>query len=260
MQPISKRSVLKPALEKQDTVPVPVLEVMIAGWLQEDDMCDTDKTAITALASVLDLETYVYAVPKEKLAKAASYFEEQERKIVEEVLRLESLTKALRWEDPFGTKILLESLGIDDVDPLDEEIEDLPVEIAGAVEKSGDYLVDISFPLSSWTDLQRSAMGVGEAKMLLVRLFVDRMSDVPASFVAYLDTDMQDVAPGNVYCAGKATLLIWQISRFLYEYIAGSGSRIEGIHNFITRKMNELAHTCKLPQSTECFLAVRNSE
>jgi len=103
------------------------------------------------------------------------------------------LTSYLNVQDPFGTKILLESLGIDDVDPLDEELEELPIAIAGAVEKCGDNEVEISFPLSEWTDLQRSAMGVGDAKTLLLRLFLDHLGDMPTSFCFHLDANTQEI-------------------------------------------------------------------
>jgi len=97
--PLSKRSGLtdwKPELAKENIVPDPVVEIMIAGWLQDDDMLDTDKAAMTALASLLKLETYFFGIPKEKLAEATNYFEDQEAKMIEEAQRLESLTKALR--------------------------------------------------------------------------------------------------------------------------------------------------------------------
>ncbi|KAF2688582.1 hypothetical protein K458DRAFT_414308 [Lentithecium fluviatile CBS 122367] len=244
----------------QDILPTAVMEVIIAGWLQDDSMAETDKTVIIALALLLNLETYHYGIPKWKLTEATTYFEEQETKIIEEERRLDGLTKALKAKDPHGTKILLEQLGMEDVSPLDEELDTLPVAIAGAVEKCGGNEVEISFPLAEWTDLQRSGMGVGEAKTLLVRLFLDHLGDMPTSFCVHLDTDAQEIgmehtpwtclkdakAPEQVYCVGKATPLTWQMSRIVYRHLKHSEPDIASLHTLVKRKMQDIVSLCPI--------------
>jgi hypothetical protein len=255
---VSNSITSKPVLARQEAVPIAVAEVIVAGWLQNGSVAETDKTAIIALAFLLKLEIYLDGVPQGKLVEATVYFEKQEAKMIEELRSLEDMTKVLKARDPHGTKILLEQLGVDYVDALDEELEALSVTVAGAVEKCSDNEVEISFPLLEWTDLQRSGMGVGEASTLLVRLFLDPLGNMPTSFCVHLDTDERaaDVehtpwtcltntkAPEKLYCLGGATLLTWHVSRIVFDHLMNYGAGIADLHRALGSKLNHLAHSC----------------
>lgn len=250
------------------SVPVVVKEIAIIGWLQDEDMSDTDKAAIKALACLFGLQTYEHGVTDDMLMRVAKHYEKQELEILSEMDRLEGIQRALKARDPRGTAILLEQLGVKDFSPLDEELEALPPAIADAVEKHGENEVEMSFPLSSFTELERSAIGVGSAKNLLVRLFLDYTSDMPPAFCIHLDND-SDISgletehtpwvcfqassePQWPYCRGRDTPITWQLSRVLHRHMKLIDEvGIAGMHDLIRTRLDQHAHNCIVCGTTQ---------
>lgn len=245
-------------LSSKEDIPDGIIEIMVAGWLQDEQMLDIDKAAIKAVASVLNLEIYECEVPNDKLEEATQYYAEQEARLIKEAERLRGIQGALWARDPRGTAFLLAQLGIETISPLDEEIGSLPVEIASAVEKHGENAVEISFPLASCTELQRSAMGIGFAKSLLVYLFVDYTGALPPSFCVHFDTDnhhnhtdhtpwtclIDSNPPDHVYCSRIISRYTWQMSRLIHPYLKHIGPGVEELHGFVKERMQDLAHAC----------------
>jgi hypothetical protein len=247
---------------RDKAIPPIVKEVSVAGWLESDDDCVTenDKSAIKAIALLYAIETYENGLPVEKLIDALDYYGEQEASIIQEADRIESIKTALKARDPIGTAILLEKIGYPDVSPLDEELAALPAGIVDAVEKRAENQVEISFPLTDFTDLQRAAAGIGDAKTLLVRLFVHHSTDMPLAFCIHLDGDYQvqesithtpwirfhgSAAPSKLYCHGKPTPLTFHLSRVLHRHgkiIKEVG--IAGVHDLMKRWISEYARYC----------------
>lgn len=102
----TEKSLTRPGLavttNKRESRPTAVLEVMIAGWLQDDEMPDNDKTAIEALANVLLLVCHKSRIPTEKLEAARVFWDEEEAKIFRELARLNNVKRALKAKDPVG--------------------------------------------------------------------------------------------------------------------------------------------------------------
>ncbi|ORY15476.1 hypothetical protein BCR34DRAFT_464412, partial [Clohesyomyces aquaticus] len=248
---------------RQDKKAVALAEVEVAGWVQDEDMMVTDKAAITSLATLLDLKVYVDEVPKETLAKATQYYEEMAAWMLEEAARLEGIQRGMKAVDPVGTAVFLESIGIQDMSPLEEELELLPPDILNAVEMQGRNEVEISFPLTAFTGLQRSAMGSGTANTLLVHLFLDYYDkSFPPAFCTHLDTDGPDDydndhspwvpltdtkepdLPICPYGNFKTTALTWQMNRILHRHLRYAPPDIAAIHAFISNRLQDLAHCC----------------
>ncbi|KAF2710805.1 hypothetical protein K504DRAFT_465862 [Pleomassaria siparia CBS 279.74] len=247
--------------QKRGNVPLTVIQVRISGWLQDADMSIIDKAAIRAIARLFGLETYEYHVSLDVLKEVAAYYEDEERQMLAEADRLEGIKKTLKAEDPLGTAIFLKELGIQDTSPLDEEIERLPLSVRSAVEKCGDNHVEVSFPLTL-ADLQRGAMGVGDAKTVLIHLFLDPAYTMPPSFCVHLDTDMDPELnksclehtpwnisekakePERVYCRGRLTPLVFQLNRNLHRYFRVRGYGIADLHAFVKSNLKDLPYEC----------------
>ncbi|KAF2119032.1 hypothetical protein BDV96DRAFT_369776 [Lophiotrema nucula] len=241
-----------------ESVPKVVAEIMVAGYLQDEDIMENDKSAIVSLTFLLSLDLYETQIPNDKLREAAKYYEKLEEEIVKEADRLEGITKALKARDPRGTAIFLEQLGIQDVNPLDEELESLPVGVIDAVEKRGPNEIEISFPLASFTDLERAAMGIGSAKTLLLRMCIDYSTDMPANFCTHLDTEDDfgeehtpwvcfDGAgePDKQFCRGRCTALTWQLNRILHRCLTTNEDiGIADLYDFVTQRLLVLPHCC----------------
>ncbi|KAH7117739.1 hypothetical protein B0J11DRAFT_570954 [Dendryphion nanum] len=270
--------------EEKD-VPTSVQEVALAGWFLDDDMTEGDKAALKALAVTLDLRAFEDGIPNEYwylLSSARHYYEEQEKKVLAEADRLDDIKIALKKRDPVGTAILLQQLGVEDVHPLDEEMGTLPPGILDVVERRGENGFEISFPLTSFTDLDRAALGLGTSKTLLVRVFVDYTCEMPAAFCAHMDDDdqSQDIDavhtpwvclddtkdPEAAYCGKVTTAFTWQLNRHLHRHLKVGTITIASLHTFITNNIRALAHSClicganhdapsiRLRRSTPCTL------
>jgi hypothetical protein len=236
-----------------------VLEVQIAGWIQDECMLDSDKKAIRCMASLLNLQTYEEAVPQDKMTLAIQYYELREQSILKDADSLEGIQKAMKKRDPIGTVILLQQLGIQDISLLDEELETLPLDIMDAVEKHGDSEVEISFPLN-FTDIQRGAMAMGNVKTLFIRLFIDPLDGRPPAFCMHLDTDPDikethldhtpwvclkgSKEPVTAFCRGKLTPLLFQLTRDIHRYIRKNGAGIAALHAYIKHGLTQLAQNC----------------
>ncbi|KAF2728195.1 hypothetical protein EJ04DRAFT_109598 [Polyplosphaeria fusca] len=246
-------------------IPLAVMEVSIAGWVDDAEVMKNDKIAIESLAALLHVEVYEDGmVPHEKLAEAAKYYEKVEQEVLNETDRLQEIQRALKTVDPKGTAVLLEQLGVQDVDPLDEEIENLPIGVIDAVERKGKNEVEVSFPLTHLTELQRAGLGIGTAKTLLIRFYLDYAEEMPAMFCLHLDNDptLQDSTiedlhtpwvclrdlgePIRPYCHGPITLLTWQLSRVLHRHFRRSLElkTISGLHFAVQHALRDMARCC----------------
>ncbi|KAF1961469.1 hypothetical protein CC80DRAFT_403021 [Byssothecium circinans] len=241
--PSSSESVPKMPFETSP-IPTVVLEVMIAGFLQDNHLISTNEVAIKALARLFNLSIHDITIPDWKLDQAALYWAAEGQNILNEAERLHRLKRALRAKDPEGTKILLEKLGIEDISPLDEEIEELDVEVAGAVEKLGENEVEMSFSLAGYTELQRSGLGIGDAKALLVRLFLDYSDDIPTAFCLHLDTDVHDWNSEHTPWVPPLTTSARLVSRILHRNLNHVRPKITRLHAFIKKMIIDLTESC----------------
>jgi hypothetical protein len=177
-----------------------VSEALVIGWIQASDMTERDRTALKAVAGVLNLQIEEDGdLPMAKLEAAADHLDFRARDILAEARRLESLRMALKSKDPKGTSALMASLGIQDsYSPLDEELDSLPPELSDLIEKYSEEEVEMSFPLRHLTDLQRTAMGTGTAQTVLMRLVISdytSQGEMPPAFCIHLDNEPN--APGG---------------------------------------------------------------
>jgi hypothetical protein len=230
------------------SVPRSVVEVMVAGWMQ-DGQTDLDKVAIHSLACLLKIRVYNFDLPKDKLREAAKFWERVQNDIVKEAERLEELQAALLAEDPTGTANVLEQLGISDITWIDREIAKLPAHISKVVKKAADNQIEISFPLRVYKELQRKAMGIPfEAHTLMLRVSLERPSGDPPSFCLHYKTEpglaakihtpyvcsQVSQSPSELYCATTQTAFTWQLSRILHHHIQNGDIGIESLHRCVT--------------------------
>jgi hypothetical protein len=242
-------------------IPAVVTEVSVAGWLQNNDLTLGDVTAIQALAFLLNIERHEF-ISDEKLKEAAEWYQAQELKIMGEAARLDRMRRALKARDPEGTAILLEQLGIPDSSALDDELESLPLDIIDAFEKRSETEVEITFPLTAFTELQLTAMGATASKALLLRVYLDPTHQMPPAFCIHLDDDWAIVDPSTQhtpwvclteaheppqwpYCAGRENALAWACSRIVHRHLKLLEEvGLAGFHELMTNQLANYASNC----------------
>ncbi|OAL55561.1 hypothetical protein IQ07DRAFT_488901, partial [Pyrenochaeta sp. DS3sAY3a] len=233
-------------------------------WELKDGFLDLpelapQKTEGLVIAQLLDVKVYKGDVPPQKIVEATTFWDSIEAEIMAEVERLERLQRALKIADPKGTALLLEELGIPDDSLLDEEIMKLPAGVIDVVEKVGNNEVEISFPMSAYTELYRSAMGLpATATILLLRLNLDLSQESAPSFCVHFndDPDLDTLehtpwscadeapCPQTFFCKSRQTAFTWQLHRVLYMHLRPGNIRIAELHTFVTNKLKDLGQSC----------------
>jgi hypothetical protein len=237
-------------LGKQYDVPISVVEVMVAGYMQDVAIDDLDKVAVHSLACLLKVKVYNFNLPKDVLAEATRFWGMVHNDIIKEVERLESLQMALMAEDPEGTAALLEQLGVSNSTWIDEEITSLPDGIYNLVTKTGDSQVEILFPLSVYSHLHRSAMGIPTAATtLVVRVTFERFVKYSTSFCIHYnnETGLEDKehspyvcyqdsqSPSKSFCDSTQTAFTLQLGRILHREIELGNTKILSLHDCVTK-------------------------
>ncbi|XTI89975.1 hypothetical protein V2W45_1511865 [Cenococcum geophilum] len=242
-----------------------VSEALVIGWIQASGMTERDRTALKAVAGVLDLQIEEDGdLPMAKLEAAADHLDFRARDILAEARRLESLRMALKSKDPKGTSALMASLGIQDsYSPLDEELDSLPPELSDLIEKYSEEEVEMSFPLRHLTGLQRTAMGTGTAQTVLMRLVISdytSQGEMPPAFCIHLDNEPNAPSGGEEHyywpvfkdsgepdvphCHGRGSRITWQLSRIVSRHLRKGFTSLNDVHKFVTARINDLAHSC----------------
>lgn len=241
-------------------VPMAVVEVMLAGHLRDETITDRCKATLQSLAKVVQIEIHVDRVPYEKIDEATAFWQKIEQDIIDEADRLHRLQKALKAKDPTGTTLLLQELGIPDHSLIDEEISKLPTGIRDFVERVGDTEVEVSFPIASFTELRRNAMGISkEAKTLLVRISIGlNNDDKPASFCVHLDSDVftedhkhdlwicqrDKSAPSAHVCTSTQTAFVWQVNRILHMQLRDGDISLVELYTRVKKRLEIIGHAC----------------
>jgi hypothetical protein len=242
-------------------VPPSVVDIMVAGLMQSDDIAAQDAIAIVSVANVLGISVgpYTASAWKVKLGEAAKFWEGIEAEILAEATRLQNLQKALTAKDPKGTVALLQELGIPCESLLDEEMMRLPAGVIDAVEKVGETEVEISFPLHGMTELQRGAMGIPNGtNTLLLRLSIHSDDDTPPSFCLHFNDDenlgplvhaphvLSDDSRSSYEnsCKPKQTAFTWQLYRIIVTQLKTGNAGIATMHKLVKERMQEMGHIC----------------
>jgi hypothetical protein len=246
-------------LHKQGSVHI--AEVLSAGWLQAPHLTAVDKSALEAVMRLLNFPVDKKSLlpPAKSVETATAYFEKQVAELLEEAHRLDGLRIALKFMDPDGTAAQMESLDVKCPSFLEDVLAMVPAALVDVVEQVDEWAVELQFPLTHLTALQRMATGVGEAQSLLVRLFVGD-GTVPMGFCIHLDMDTngsEDAShypwmvlpsgrpPQEQYCCGRASRMTFKLSRILFRHLLQDNfSSIERIHTLMTEALSDLASSC----------------
>lgn len=240
-------------------VPPSVVEIMVAGWLLNDEADEISKRLVRSIACLLEIEQLDFDIPKEKLIEAAGFWQKIEDELVQEVQRLETVRKALKAKDPKGTALLLQQIGVADTTELDEEMAKLPPGVIDMVERVDDNEVEMSFSLAALTQLQRTAMGVPDvANTLLLRLNRDNSKILPPSFCLHYNTHLQFESlmhspyscsadsenPTKQICSSVQTALTWQLSRVIYSQLRRGETTIAIVYQNVAVWLRDIAQFC----------------
>ncbi|KAG9195353.1 hypothetical protein G6011_00474 [Alternaria panax] len=261
--------------------PLAVAEVMVAGWMQDNDVKPEMKAVIGCFARLFNLEVYSNKIPETELLKAITFWDGIEAEIMREADRLEGLKRTLKAKDRVGTALLLEEYDVPDTSLLEEEILGLPAGVIDLVELISDDEIEMSFSLASYTDLQRNAMGIpSAANNLIIRLYLDRYGKKPPRFCTHYDseTDLETTqhlpwisckrshAPHEYMCFSPQSAFMWQLNRLILRHTTSRDVTIAEFYPSVQSTIREMGRMCiccgvnheaenaQLRRSTPCSL------
>lgn len=106
----------------------------------------------------------------EGLVFASNQLEAEYAGLMDEVRRLAAMRASLKAIDLEGVTELLAEAEIEDCEILEDILASFPPEVSNAVEIVGEKEVEIIFPLTHLTALQRKALGIGAAQTFVLLL------------------------------------------------------------------------------------------
>jgi len=257
-------------------VPSPqVVPALLVGWLQNPDLSNLDKQVLEALGNVLGIRLDNDSITK-AFESACDYVTNQVTSLLAEVERLSGLRRSLKAMDPEGTYALLAELEIDDnTSPLEDEIASLSLELVDVIELVGENAVELHFPLTHHTALQRTGMGTNSSQSLVVRLVVGS-SSLPSGFCMHFDNELKGLANSNdhsprlvfddssnegTFCHGHVNHTKYQLGHILSRYLLNGSKSLEETYNFLKLSLGNLSQRCivcgmphgvRLRRSTVC--------
>ena len=235
-----------------------VAEALLASWLQDSNLKALDQTALKALAEVLGMSISAQThPPAAALEAAADYIDAQFAALFLEAQRLESLRSSHKAIDPKGTSKLLQKLNIEDPSPVEDFMSRLPSSLIGVVEMVADQEIEMQFLLNP-TPLQRISMGVGNAKSMVLRLFLSDYSKTPG-FCIHLESERiharaqghtpwephrNKLIPDQHPCYGRPNRTTYQIARVLTRHLHKGFKDLEMIHKVVTSTLKDITTNC----------------
>ncbi|KAE9370616.1 hypothetical protein N431DRAFT_38267 [Stipitochalara longipes BDJ] len=241
--------------------PREVVEVILAGYLQAPDLTDGDQEALRSVAEVFDMRPGSTKDWSEAGLKVVTgYLDAEYAELFAEAQRLEEMRFLLKSIDPQGTSQMLASVGIEDGSAVDDALANLPPALMSVVEKVDDTRVEMLFPLTHLTQLQRLRFGLGDSQSLYLHFLV---TDDPA-FCIHLDIEMKgknrvghatsihypwQALPGGEepdlpICQGQTSPTKYHLARAISRHLAEGFTSLEAIHMLVTSILKDLGKCC----------------
>ncbi|KUJ14381.1 uncharacterized protein LY89DRAFT_137314 [Mollisia scopiformis] len=134
----------------------------------------------------------------EKFVLAADYLDSEYVELLHEARRLAALRASLKTVDLQGVVELLADIGIEDGPHSEDVLASMPPEVLNAVEIVGEKEVEILFPLTHFTQIQRTALGLGSLQSFVLLLELCDHKTTPDRFCIHLGPESKDRTLGGL--------------------------------------------------------------
>ena len=233
-------------------------KIYLSGSLQTPDLSVMDRKAIIILATHCGVPVEAGGAQSAHVSDvAANYFAGSFEQLLAEAQRLENLRLSLWAVDPDSVKRLLAKLHIEAPSSFDHMLARLPVTIVDMVERVGEEEVELRFPITNLSMLQKHAIAAGEAESFYVRLKFSS-SGAPTEFCVHLAaTDFGDIrkhtqwnvyqghfAPQRQFCYGQPSRGVYQLSRIVARRLRKEFVSLENIYSFISTSISDISRSC----------------
>ena len=233
-------------------------ELYLNGALQVPYLSVMDHKALKILATHCGVHVEADGARSPHISDvAADYFAGRSEELLAETQRLESLRLSLSAVDPGSVSSLLAKLRIEPPSSFDDMLATLPVTIVDMVERAGENEIELRFPITNLSMLQKHAMVAGEAESIFVRLKFSPKG-TPTEFCIHLagtdfggtrehtpcNVSRGDFAPQQHFCYGQPSRGVYQLSRTVWRRLRKTFVSLEDIYSIIRTSIPDLSRSC----------------
>ena len=241
-------------------------EVMLASHLRASGISEPDRLALRKVARLFGIALDAEGHPSAASVKeVASSLHEKYLKLMAEAQRLENLRLSLRAIDPESVSKLLARLHIEAPPIADDAIASLPPSIGSLVERISKDEIELQFPATNLTGLQRFAIGAGDSESFLIHLTLGH-NGAPTKFCVHLSAESSNQSnsrtfsneknhtswevfrgnrpPYEQYCYGRPNRGVYQLSRILWHHLRHDFKSLEQTHAHMTSKIRMFGQGC----------------
>ncbi|CZR63941.1 uncharacterized protein PAC_13838 [Phialocephala subalpina] len=166
-----------------------VTRTFLEAWLHDPSISVDDARALKLVFRWPSTALPKDSLQDEELALATEHLDSEYADLLDEARRLAALRGSLKTVDLPGVTELLASIDIEDCTPIEDALASLPTEVVNAVEIVGEKEVEIIFPLTHFTQVQRTALGIGTSQSFVLLLeLCDHKANL-GRFCIHLDSD-----------------------------------------------------------------------
>ncbi|KAK0514168.1 hypothetical protein JMJ35_003890 [Cladonia borealis] len=257
-------------------------EIYLSGSLQSPDLSAADRKALIILATHCGVHVEAGGARSPDISNvdwlggwfshrrtlpsrdcrnisnvAANYFAGEFEQLLTEARRLENLRLSLCAVDPNSVSRLLAKLHIEVSSGFDDMLAALPMTIVDMVERVGENEVELRFPITNLSTLQKQAIAAGEVESFFVRLEFSSKG-IPTKFCVHLagadfggirkhtpwNVSRGDLASQQHFCHGQPSRGVYQLSRILARRLPQEIGSLEDIYSFISTSIPDMSRSC----------------
>lgn len=258
-------------------------EAILAIRLRASDS-DPDRDALKAMAKFLRIRLDTEGNPSAAgLEEAADSVHKQCQNLMTEARRLESLRLSLKAVAPGRVSELLARLHIETPSVVDDALALLPASLGSLFETISENEIELQFPMTDLSSLQRFAIGAGDSEMFLVRLTLSSKG-IPIKFCIHLSGESNDQthakgsskwsahnpwevfrgnrSPHEQYCHDRPNRGNYQFSRIIWFHLRHKFHSLAQTHAYLSSKISKFGQGCvvcgvgqrRLRRATTCPL------
>jgi hypothetical protein len=244
-------------------------EALLNVWLRDhpDQLDPFDESALEAIARLLKFQIPAQVSPSQAaMQDFSAHLNNETKKLMGDAVSLERIRLTLKEHDPRETSLLLQRLGIRDAPTLSlgDTASIVPHSLVDVVEEISKGIFEIFFPLNHIKHLQRKALGIGKARMLLVRVVLKDNNFLTPGFCVhlypegdgghisntstpkhrYFQVKHQGAIPDRQNCHGQDSRIVYQLNRTLWRHLMAGSTTLERTHDVLTAVIDNLTTLC----------------
>ena len=258
-------------------------EVVFATRLRENDLSDHDRLTLRKVARLIDIDPNAEHNPSVAgLKEVACGLQERYSKLISEARRLENLRLSLQVVAYQDVSNLLKRLNVETPSVVDDALAIFQPSLATVIEKISNDEIELQFPATELTKLQRFAIGAGDAESFLIRLTLG-CDGKPIKFCVHLSADFSEGPettssfsrfhtpweiyrgsrpPHENYCYGRPSRGVFQLSRIVWGHLRSNFQSLQQTYSHISSKLSKFGQGCiacglgqyRLRRATTCSL------